>query len=64
MKPARYVHGVYVKTGTGGAIVANCKDPITNNSELRIVRNPMRPFCKTKQLFHNFSLTMEYAPQH
>jgi len=56
----QFVHSVYLKQGNDNYVIINEKDPETNISNLRILKNVSRSFWVTKEEFRDHEYKKEY----
>ena len=62
--PYQFVHSTYVKHGNGDAVIVNEKHVETNESRLKVVRNPTIDFWLTKPGLRNHKYKKEFAFEH
>lgn len=56
----QFVHSVYLEKDDNNYVIINEKDPNTNISNLKILKNVSRPFWVTKEEFRNHEYKKEY----
>lgn len=60
----RYVHGCYFEDDYSGTLVMNVKNVETNESKVRIIKDPKRPIWITKPQYRTFTQTRECSDVH